>query len=85
MSSIYNRSLNIPESIRPDVFEVVERTRNQVQFTNADLSYLFEVYNRYLAPPEDQQDMNCGGCRTRVIGWLRSAATEWQKNGIVNG
>lgn len=85
MSAIFRRSLAIPEEIRPDVAEVVERTRNQLQFNLQDLSYIFQVYNRYLAPPDEPQDMNCGGCRMRVIGWLRTAVSEWKQNGIING
>lgn len=85
MSAILQRSLSIPEQIRPDVAEVVDRTRGQAHFSPDDLTYLFEVYNRYLAPASDPQDPNCSGCRTRVIGWLRSAVSEWHQNGILNG
>lgn len=83
MSAILNRSLSIPEKIRPDVAEVVERTRNQIEFSHADLSYLFEVYNRYLTT--EPENMNCSGCRTKVIGWLRSAVSEWKQNKILDG
>lgn len=85
MSTILRRSLSIPEAIRPDVFEVVDRTRNQLTLSQPDLEYLFEVYNRYLAPANEPQDINCGGCRTRVIGWLRAAASEWKENNVLHG
>ena len=84
MSAILNRSLSIPAEIRPDVADVVTRTWGQSQFTKEDLEYLFEVYNRYLAPADSPENIKCGGCRTKVVGWLRTAVTEWKANGITN-
>lgn len=81
MSAILTRSLSIPEEIRPDVAEVVERTRNQAQFSQPDISYLFEVYNRYLT--REPENINCSGCRTKVVGWLRAAVAEWRQNNIL--
>lgn len=84
MSIILTRSLSIPDEIRPDVANVVLRTWGQSQFKEDDLKYLFEVYNRFLAPADSPENINCGGCRTKVVGWLRTAVTEWKENGIIN-
>jgi hypothetical protein len=80
---LLRRSLNIPAEIRPDVSEVVNRTRNQFQFTNTDLTYLFEVYNRYIAPATEPENMGCSGCRTKVIGKMREMVTLWQEHGTI--
>jgi hypothetical protein len=75
---ILDRFYHIPDTIIPDVVEVVQRTRNQIQFNVPDLAYLFEVYNRYLT--KEPLDMNCGGCRTKVIGWLRVAVQQYESS-----
>lgn len=75
--SLLRRFLSIPEDVRADLVEVVERTRTQFEFNQADLSYLFEVYNRYLAPADEPEKITCGGCRTKVVGWFRRAVTEY--------
>ncbi len=61
---------SLPEEIKKQVKEVVERTMNQIDFTQDDLTFLFDIWNTYL-DPHDKQDQNCGGCRTRVIGKYR--------------
>lgn len=85
MSAILHASLRIPAEVREGLVEVVERTRNQFRFSEPDLSFMFMVYNAYLAPPEEPERMECSGCRTRVVGWLRAAVQQWRENGIVNG
>lgn len=79
-----NRLLSLPDDVLPDVVEVVERTRAQIQFARPDIEYLFTVYNRYLNSREPQ-DINCGGCVTRVVGWLRAAVTEYNQDQKANG
>jgi len=81
---LLRRSLGIPEEIRPDLRDVVNRTRKQFQFNQPDLAYLFEVYNRYIAPPTDPEDMACGGCRTKVIGKLREMVALWEQHNVLN-
>jgi len=73
---ILDRFHRIPDAIIPDVVEVVQRTRTQLQFNVSDLAYLFEVYNRYLT--REPLDMNCGGCVTKVVGWLRVAVQQYE-------
>lgn len=84
MAAILNRSLSIPAEIRTDVANVITRTWGQSQFRPEDMKYLFEVYNRYLAPADSPERITCSGCRTKVVGWLRTAVTEWKSNGIIN-
>lgn len=80
---LLRRSFNIPAEIRPDVCEVVTRTRNQFQFSSTDLEYLFEVYNRFIAPASDPENIGCSGCRTKVIGKLREMVALWKEHKIV--
>lgn len=83
MSAIFRASLRIPQHERPALAEAIDRTRNQFQFSAIDLALMFRVYNEYLAQPNEPENINCGGCRTRVIGWLRTAVSEWHANGIL--
>jgi len=75
-------SLSIPDQIRGDVAEVVDRTRATLSFTRPDIEYLFQVYNRYIA--REPEDVNCGACRTKVVGKLRVMVDEWKKRGYLD-
>lgn len=68
---------NIPEALRPDVITALNRNRDKLQWDYNDLRFLFEVYNRYVAPAREPENINCGGCRTKVIGKLRQYAARW--------
>lgn len=57
--------IEIPEAVA----EVVRRTINQADFTETDLSIMFNWWNTTFA--YDQQKMSCKGCRTRVVSKLR--------------
>jgi hypothetical protein len=79
MSAILRAFLQIPEHIRPELAAVVDRTRGQFRFSQADIELMFKVYNDHLAPSDEPEKITCSGCRMKVVGWLRSAVTEWQK------
>lgn len=71
---------NIPAEVRPDVIEALHRNRDRLSWNPQDLHFLFAVYNRYVAPMGEPEDMNCSGCRTKVIGKLRMFANRWTSN-----
>ena len=80
MRSILISTENIPEQVRPDVVQALQRNRDRLTWDAQDLQFLFEVYNRYIAPAEEPENISCGGCRTKVIGKLRQYATAWTNN-----
>lgn len=80
MHPLIRKANNIPLSIRPDVVDVIDRTRNQFQFNQPDIAYIFEVYNRYIAPKNEPENIDCGGCRTKVVGKMRELVTMWKEN-----
>lgn len=68
----------LPEEIIGKVIEVVERTARQIHFAENDLKFLFDVWNTHIDPTE-KQDINCKGCRTRVIGKLRMYVQQYRQ------
>lgn len=78
-NALYDQSLSIPPDIRPDLVKVIDRTRQAVRFTAPDVAYMGEVWNRYIAPAREPEDMNCAGCRTKVIGKLRRMVDLWKE------
>lgn len=78
---IYKQSLSIPPAIRGDVKEVVQRNAMNIRWSDADLKYIFDVYNRYLT--REPENINCGGCRTKVVGKIKRIVAIWaMKEGI---
>lgn len=77
---MFHKARSIPDNVRPGLTEVVNRTRNQIRFAQPDLQYFFEVYNRYIAPKNEPEQITCGHCITKVVGWLRSVVHEWQRH-----
>jgi len=70
---------NLPEEIKERVVEVVERTVNQIDFAESDLNFLFDTWNTQIEPTE-KQDINCRGCRTRVISKLRMYVRNYRQD-----
>lgn len=77
MISLLLRGESIPEEVRPDVITAVERNQNQLSWNAIDLQFLFTVYNRYVTPAEPE-NINCGGCRSKVIGKMRQYVKAWK-------
>lgn len=71
---------NIPQEVRPDVITAVERNAGALSWNPQDLQFLFTVYNRYIAPAGEPENMNCGGCRTKVIGKMRQYVRAWTES-----
>ena len=70
----------IPPEIFNDIIEVIEHVEKLLTFCHSKhQSYLFEVYNKYIASKNDQQKESCGGCRSKVIGVMRSLARQWKQ------
>ena len=68
-------SSKIPENERDVVRSAIINTyRNTL--TTEEMTTLFRVWNTYVTPDE-LQDMNCRGCRTKVIGKLREVVKLW--------
>jgi len=80
MIALLLRGESIPEEIRPDIITALDRNAGVLTWNVADLKYLFEVYNRYVAPASEPENINCGGCRTKVIGKLRQFKKAWTEN-----
>lgn len=65
----------IPTTEREIVKQAVVNTyRNNP--THAEMTTMFRIWNTYVSPDEPQ-DMNCRGCRTRVVGKLREVVKLW--------
>lgn len=77
---IYNHSLNVPEDDRPKVNEIVEDPLRRID--QNELKYLFSIWNNYL--DREQQDINCRGCRAKVVSRLRKMAYLWREKGLVS-
>jgi len=80
MIALLLRGESIPEEIRPDIITALDRNAGALTWNPADLQYLFEVYNRYVAPAGEPEKINCGGCRSKVIGKLRQYARAWTES-----
>lgn len=78
---IYQQSLSIPESIRPDVVTAVRRNEGKIHWVQADLQYIFDVWNRYMT--REPEDIGCSGCRTKVVGKMRRIVAVWESRGTV--
>ena len=73
-------SRSIPEEVRPDVITAIDRNMGVIAWNRQDLEYIFQVYNRYVAPKGEPEDIGCGGCRTKVIGKMREFYRIWKEN-----
>lgn len=78
---IYQQSLSIPESIRPDVVTAVRRNEGKIHWAQVDLQYIFDVWNRYMT--REPEDIGCSGCRTKVVGKMRRIVAVWESRGTV--
>ncbi len=78
MPSIPHR---IPNSIKNDVIDVVTHVEKFLPTPPRDhVEYLFKIYNDFVnATYKDDEDINCGGCRSLVIGKLRTIVREWKQ------
>lgn len=77
---IYKHSLNVPEEDRPKINEIVEDPLRRID--QNELKYLFSIWNSYL--DREQQDINCRGCRAKVVSRLRKMAYIWREKGLVS-
>lgn len=66
----------IPVEERDAIKAAVANTYRQ-QPSLEDMTTMFRVWNTYVSPDEPQ-DMNCRGCRTRVVGKLRNVVKLWE-------
>ena len=73
-------SHRIPEEIKQDIIDVIDFIEPRLPLCPAkQQTYLFEVYNKYINPPYlDDQKESCGGCRSLVIGKLRTLVRLWK-------
>lgn len=66
----------IPENERDAVKSAILKTyRNQ--HTQSEMETIFRVWNTYVTPNE-QQDINCRGSRSKVVGKLRNVIKLWE-------
>lgn len=66
----------IPENERDAVKTAILNTYRNTP-THEEMTTLFRVWNTYVTPDEPQ-DINCGGCRTKVVGKLRNVVKLWE-------
>lgn len=69
-------SAKIPVEEREAIKQAVSKTYGH-NHTQEDLETMFRVWNTYVTPDEPQ-DMNCSGCRIRVVGKLRNVVKLWE-------
>ena len=70
----------IPNEIKKDVIDVIEKVEKYIPiYPPKYLKYLFEVYNKYIAPSYRPENINCGGCRAKVVSVIRTIVREWKK------
>jgi len=76
-----NLSHRIPEEIKQDVIDTVTHVEAHLPYPPRQfLTYLFDIYNRYVnSLSNEDEDINCGGCRSLVIGKLRRIVREWKQ------
>ncbi len=74
---LFNGANSIPAEVRPHILEALQRNAAVLSWDRQDLEYLFTVYNRYVAPQREPEDIGCGGCRTKVIGKMKQYAQIW--------
>lgn len=77
---VYNQSLSIPRLLWQDVADTLERNQG-VQFASADVIFLFEIWNRYMT--KEKENINCSGCRTKVISKLKRIVAIWKDKGEI--
>ena len=82
---IYNQSVSIPQEIWGDVSDVVQATYGTMNIPEAHWNYMFEVYNRYIAPEDEPQDITCHDCRYTVLKNLRNFVKVWNEKGAITG
>jgi hypothetical protein len=82
MDFIYNKSLSIPQEIRKDVQKAIEDNRGCIYYNHLDLQFLFNVWNRYIARPDEPEDITCSACKTLVIGKLKLYVEAWEEHGF---
>ena len=58
---------NIPEAVRPDIVQAIDRNVARMTWDYKDVEYLFEVYNRYVAPSAEPERINCPACVMKVV------------------
>ncbi|NJO28567.1 MAG: hypothetical protein HC874_14255 [Richelia sp. SL_2_1] len=78
MNANYYYANRIPEECRADVSAVIAKTYVQTQLNTVEMQFLFEVYNRYIAPADEPEDIGCSGCRTKVVGKMRLYVKAWE-------
>jgi len=69
---------NIPDEIRGDVMEVNRRMFG-LSPREVDVKYIFEVWNRYVAPAGHPQDISCHNCRYKVLKSIRLICEAWEE------
>jgi hypothetical protein len=74
----------IPQEIKQDIIDVINFIEPRLPICPAkQQTYLFDVYNKYIKPPYlDDEKQTCGGCRSLVIGKLRTIVREWKKQEV---
>lgn len=62
----------IPDDKVQAVVDATNRTYGALSLNWEDVTFLFQIWNTHFAPANEPEDMNCKGCRTKVIGKFRN-------------
>ncbi len=74
-----NLLLNIPKEERANIVQSIKRIdqyRHKTGATDKDIIYLFDLWNTYVQP-HNQQDIGCKGCRTNIFSKYKHYSKEW--------
>lgn len=77
-----SRSYQVPAEIRQELADTVEAVEMFMQVPSAELTYFFQVWNRYVAPAGEPEDITCRHCRAKVMKGLRQFRELWVKHGM---
>lgn len=79
---IINHSLNVPIEEREKIYNIAWVVNFRTSPNEADLRYLFSIWNSYLSKGETE-DINCSGCRAKVVSKLRRMSYLWKERGLL--
>ena len=81
----YQKSLKIrDESHKQGVIQCIERNENSLEWNHKDLTFVFFIYNNYLAYNKgDEMDISCWNCRAYVVSVMKRFVRLWKEKDSV--
>jgi hypothetical protein len=72
MEQFLKRAMNAPAQKWEAIKALMDNTRHNIAFSQEDMDHIFAFYNAYIAHAWEKEDKNCGACRAKVVGILRT-------------